>query len=214
MAGRLVAVWAVAIATGVLSALALLRLSGPLATAWLSLGSGLAIMAGVLASRGRLRGVSPGARDNGSGVVAALVAAEGNRDVATGILITSAEEFGLVGARVFATLVPNLQEMEFINLDTLDQEGKLYVVSHDGKGKRFGHELESHLATLNLPIEHRRLPWGILVDSAPFARAQARSVTLGRLTWATLRRIHTPHDTAQDLSLSTAEQIGRAIVSN
>jgi hypothetical protein len=215
MAGRLVAVWVVAGAILILSLLASLRfLQGPLRPVWLMLGLAPAVLAGVLAGRGRLRGTSIGARDNASGVVAALVAAERSQDVGTGILITSAEEFGLVGGRVFARLTSNVQDMEFINLDTLDQEGTLYVVSHDAKGHRFGRELEGRLAALDLPIQHRRLPWGIFVDSAAFARAHARSVTLGRLTWATLRRIHTPDDTAQDLSLSTAEQIGKAIVSN
>lgn len=214
MAGRLVAVWAVAVATAVLTALALVRLTGPVAPVWLGTASALAIVAGLLASRGRLRGRSPGARDNASGVVAALAAAAGCGDQDTGILISGAEEFGLVGARVFAKLMPNLQELEFINLDTLDQHGKLYIVSHDRRGERLGRALEPRLAGLGLPIQHRRLPWGIFVDSAPLARAHAPSITLGRLTWATLRRIHTAGDTPADLSYSTAEQVGRAIVSN
>jgi hypothetical protein len=214
MAGRLVAVWAVAIATAVLTLVAVLRLAGPVATVWLGISSGLAIVAGFLASRGRLRGLSPGARDNASGVVAALAAAAGCRDEDTGILISGAEEFGLVGARVFAKLTPNLHELEFINLDTLDQQGKLYIVSHDSQGERLGRALAPRLAGLGFPIQHRRLPWGIFVDSAPLARGRASSITLGRLTWATLRRIHTPGDTPSDLSYSTAEQVGKAIVSN
>ena len=214
MAGRLVAVWIVASAIAVLTVLAVQRLAGPVKPFWLGFASGLAIAAGLLASRGRLRGRSPGARDNASGVVAALAAAADCRDPDTGILISGAEEFGLVGARVFAKLMPNLHELEFINLDTLDQEGKLYIVSHDSRGERMGRALESQLAGLGLPIQHRRLPWGIFVDSAPLARAHARSVTLGRLTWATLRRIHTAADTPADLSYATAEQVGKAIVSN
>jgi hypothetical protein len=214
MAGRLVAVWTVVVASVVLTLLALLRLAGPVATPWLGIASTLAIGAGVLASRGRLRGVSPGARDNASGVVAALAAAADCRDQDTGILISGAEEFGLVGARIFAKLTPNLQELEFINLDTLDQHGKLYIVSHDSRGERLGRALEPRLIGLGLSIQHRRLPWGIFVDSAPLARAHAPSITLGRLTWATLRRIHTADDIPTDLSYSTAEQVGKAIVSN
>jgi hypothetical protein len=40
------------------------------------------------------------------------------------------------------------------------------------------------------------------------------ALTVGRLTWRTLRRIHTPRDTADDLSLVTAERIGRALGAN
>jgi hypothetical protein len=214
MAGRLVAVWTVIAAIGVFTLLTLLRLGGAVGLGWLAGGSGLALLGGFLASRGRLRGTSPGARDNASGVFAALAAAEGCRDPNTGILITGAEEFGLVGARIFARLTPNLQEFEFLNLDTLDQEGKLYVVSHDARGEQLGRQLERRLAGLGLPVQHRRLLWGIFVDSAPLARAHAASVTLGRLTWATLRRIHTSADTADDLSYRTAEQVGRAIVAS
>jgi len=37
---------------------------------------------------------------------------------------------------------------------------------------------------------------GILTDSLPFARAGVPALTIGRLTWRTLRTIHTPRDTA------------------
>jgi hypothetical protein len=214
MAGRLVAVWIVGLAVAVLSALTLLRLWGALAPAWLALGAGLAVVAGFLAGRGRLRGRSLGARDNGTGIMAALAAAEASSDPGTGILITGAEEFGLVGARVFARLGGDLRAVEFVNVDTVDQEGRIYLVSHDGAGDRLARRLEPGLSTLALPLKHRRLPLGIFVDSAPLARAHAPAVTIGRLTWATLRRIHTPNDTPNGLSMDTAYRIGRALVSN
>jgi hypothetical protein len=49
------------------------------------------------------------------------------------------------------------------------------------------------------------------VDSLPLARAGAAAVTVGRLTWRTLRVIHTPADIPDGLSLDPAERIGRAI---
>ena len=82
-----------------------MRLSGPLSPVLAGAGVVLAVLPGFLAGRGRLKGRSHGARDNGTGVVAALAAAGGRRDDAVGILITGAEEFGLVGARVFARLL-------------------------------------------------------------------------------------------------------------
>ena len=212
MAGRLVAVWSTGLAVAVLTAFALVRLNGLLAPGWLALGGGIALVAGFLAGRGNLRGRSPGARDNGTGVVAALTAAEATSDPRIGILITGAEEFGLVGARVFARLATSMTESEFVNLDTLDQEGKLYIVSHDGRGERLARDLGPGLTALLLPIQRRRLPLGIFVDSAPLARAGASAVTIGRLTWKTLGRIHTAADTLDGLSFATAERVGQVIV--
>jgi Peptidase family M28 len=212
MAGRLVAVWMAVLAVVVLTGLSAVRVSGTLPVGWLIVGAGLALASGYLAGRGRLSGRSLGARDNGTGVIAALVAAETTADPQTGILITGAEEFGLIGARVFARHAFGSSDMEFVNLDTLDEEGKLYLVSHDARGERLARNLAARLMPLGLPIRSRRLPLGIFVDSAPLARAGASSITIGRLTWRTLRRIHTAADTPHDLSLATAERVGKAIV--
>jgi hypothetical protein len=212
MAGRLVAVWIVGLAVVALTALAVGRLSGPLSTWLVAPGAVLAVLAGFLAGRGRLSGRSLGARDNGTGVVAALAAAAAP-DSAVGILITGAEEFGLVGARVFARLSTGLAETEFVNVDTVDQEGTLYLVSHDAAGERLARAVEPQLAVMGLPSQLRRLPLGIFVDSAPLARV-APAVTVGRLTWRTLRCIHTAADTTAGLSFRTAEQVGKAIASN
>jgi hypothetical protein len=214
MAGRLIAVWVSVLAILILSALAALRLNGPIAAGWLALGGGTAILAGFLARRGRLSGHSRGARDNGSGIVAALAAAEAAQGSALGILITGAEEFGLVGARVFAGLTPGLRQMDFMNVDTIDQEGDLYLVSHDARGELLARHLEPALARVGVPIRRRRLPLGIFVDSAPLSRAGASAVTIGRLTWATLRRIHTAGDTPDELSLTTARDVGRALATS
>jgi hypothetical protein len=208
MAGRLVAVWVVGLAIAALSGLALVRLLGVVSPVLAGAGVMLGILAGVLAGRGRLRGRSHGARDNGTGVVAALAAAAAT-DGRLGVLITGAEEFGLVGARVFVRLW-NGGAPEFVNVDTVDQEGDVYLVSHDSRGHALASALQPALAGLGLPIRQRRLPLGIFVDSAPLSRI-APSVTIGRLTWRTLRCIHTPADTSDGLSYRTAEQVGNAI---
>jgi hypothetical protein len=195
-----------------LTALALGRLAGPFSPVLAGSGAVLAVLAGFLAGRGRLSGRSQGARDNGTGVVAALAAAAAP-DSTVGILITGAEEFGLVGARVFARLSTDLSETEFVNVDTVDQEGKLYLVSHDAAGERLARAVEPQLAVMGLPTQRRRLPVGIFVDSAPLARV-APAVTVGRLTWRTLRCIHTAADTPDGLSFRAAEQVGKAIASN
>jgi hypothetical protein len=84
-------------------------------------------------------------------------------------------------------------------------------VSHDARGEQLARSLEPGLASIGVPLKRRRLPLGIFVDSAPLARAGAPAMTVGRLTWRTLRRIHTPFDTPDDLSLDTARRVGRAI---
>lgn len=213
MAGRLVAVWISVLASLVLTGLAVARLKGPVPMPWLVAGVALALLAGWLAGKGRLRGRSPGARDNGTGVIAALEAAAASPDPAVGILITGAEEFGLVGARVFARITPGLQGSEFLNVDTVDQEGRLYLISHNASGRRLAGQTAEKLARDGLAARLRSLPLGIFVDSAPLARS-APAITVGRLTWNTLRRIHTPADTPGDLSLETARRVGRALVSS
>jgi len=211
MAGRLVAVWVLAAAMVCAVALTVARLWGPLPL-WLGAAGGvLGVLAGALAGRGRLKGTSRGARDNGSGVVAALAFAEASPDEETGILITGGEEFGLVGARVFTRVQGSLEGIEVVNIDTIDDEGLLFVVSHDSRGAASAAALAARLGSLGLPVRTRRLPLGILVDSLPLARAGATAVTVGRLTWRTLRVIHTPADIPDDLSLEAAERIGRAI---
>ena len=212
MAGRLIAVWIVGLAIVALSSLTLGRLFGPLSPVLSVGGVLLGLVAGFLAGRGRLNGQSHGARDNGTGVVAALAAAA-VPESHIGILITGAEEFGLVGARVFARTWQRTAGVEFVNVDTVDQEGVLYLVSHNDAGERLAGLLEPTLSALQLPIRCRRLPLGIFVDSAPLSRV-APAVTIGRLTWRTLRRIHTPADTSAGLSYRTAEQVGKAIASN
>jgi hypothetical protein len=60
-------------------------------------------------------------------------------------------------------------------------------------------------------MEVRRLPLGVLVDSLPFSRRGAAAVTLSRLDWSDLRRIHTPADVGEGLELVTAEATGRVV---
>jgi hypothetical protein len=215
MAGRLVAVWVIGLAAAVLLSLALTRLGGPLSLPLAGVAAGLAVLSGALAGRGRLRGGSQGARDNGTGVAGALAAAEASVDSAVGVLITGAEEFGLVGARAFIRgAPPGLRQSVVVNLDTIDQEGELAVVSHDARGSSLSARERPRLEAAGLRARLRRLPVGILTDSVPFARAGIPAITIGRLTWRTLRTIHTPRDTPDGLSLDTAVRVGRALATN
>ncbi|MGH7657794.1 MAG: hypothetical protein ACREL6_06125, partial [Gemmatimonadales bacterium] len=68
MSGRLVAVWAVGLVVPGITGLAVWRLWETLPPLAVAAGAGAALAAGILAGRGRLRGKTPGARDNGTGL--------------------------------------------------------------------------------------------------------------------------------------------------
>lgn len=212
MAGRIVAVWVVLLAGLALTAAAAARLGGPVPEL-IAVGVALlAMIAAALAARGRLRGESPGARDNGSGLLAALTAAAASAGSGVGILITGAEEFGLIGARIFAAIArEELAGREVVNVDTVDDTGGLYVISHDARGATLARTELARLEALGLKGRTRALPLGIFVDSHPLARAGAAAVTIGRLDWTTLRRLHTPRDTADGLTFELAQRIGEVI---
>ncbi|HEU4827990.1 MAG TPA: M28 family peptidase [Gemmatimonadales bacterium] len=212
MAGRLVAVWVVLVTVAAFTVLAIARLGGVLEAWPVVVAAGGALAAGVLAGRGRLSGTTTGARDNGSGLVAALAAAEASQDSGTGLLFTGAEEFGLIGARILGETRRDLvRGTEVVNFDTLDERGALSLVSHDGRGRELAARLAPLLVSPRVPVRLRRLPLGIFVDSYPLARAGATAVTIGRLDWGTLRLLHTPRDTRDGLSFATARRIGKAI---
>ena len=144
--------------------------------------------------------------------MAALAAAAAAETGGLGVLITGAEEFGLVGARIFARIAGDqLRGVEVINVDTVDDEGTLYAVSHDAAGAALARRLLPGLRALGVPARTRGLPLGIFVDSHPLARAGAAAVTIGRLNWRTLRRLHTPRDTADGLALELPVRIGEVV---
>lgn len=208
MAGRLIAVWAIAVVIPGITGLTIWRLWGALPPLAVAAGTGAALAAGILAGRGRLSGKSPGARDNGTGLLAALRIAARTQSPETGILITGAEEFGLIGARILARTSPGLiRNTEVINLDTIDSTGPIRLVAHDRAGRELARQLIPTLKRLDLPVKLHHLPVGIFVDSLPLARAGARAVTVARLDWSTLRLIHTPRDTLEGLDLDAAERV-------
>jgi hypothetical protein len=213
MAGRLIAAWLLLLALVGLTLLALYRwlADAPVPLGWVVLGAGLASVAGALAARGRLRGRSQGARDNGTGLLSALIVAEQVKDPAVGFLFTGAEEFGLVGARIFARSGDWSREAEIINLDTIDAQGPLYIVSHGPAGDGLARRISASLGAIAGAPRVRRLPLGVLVDSVPFARAGAAAVTIARLDWRTFRLIHTAADTPDTLETEAAVRLGRLL---
>ena len=213
MAGRLAAVWVIIVAGLLMTTLSLWRAArgAPTPAAPVAAAAGRSLAAGVLAGRGRLRGTSPGARDNGTGLLAALLAAEGTRDEGVGFLFTGAEEFGMVGVRAFLRGEGTLGAADVLNLDTLTDRGALYLVAHDSRGRTLAEELLPALRHAAPRVVVRRLPIGIMTDSLPVARAGSRALTIARLDWSDLQRLHTSRDTTEELGLDTAEAVGRAL---
>jgi hypothetical protein len=212
MAERLGAVWFSVVVVAALLLVAVLRLGGPL-SAGPATACGLAgCLAGALLARSRLSGTSPGARDNASGVLAVLTAAELAADTSIGVIITGAEEFGLVGARALARERPGLfTQASILNVDTVDDEGTMYVVPHGPGSAHLAAQVLARVTGLSPVTRQRRLPFGIMVDGLPLSGVAGGSVTVGRLSWGTLRRMHTPRDHAEGYALATAERLGERL---
>ncbi len=210
--GRIVAVVVCLGSMLVHTVLATARLWGPIDTDTVALAAVVALAACGLAARGGLRGETVGARDNGSGLLAALVAAEAGPASGMGVLVTGAEEFGLVGARVFARAHgPQLLGADVVNLDTLDDCGPVHVLAHDPSGARLAEAEASRLRQRMDGIRVRRRPLWIFTDSQPLAGTGAAAITVSRLDWSTLKLLHTARDTPDGLAFRTAELVGRSV---
>lgn len=132
---------------------------------------------------------SPGALDNASGVAAVLAAATlMRRDVSVGVLLPSAEELGLAGARAWAR---EARPASALNCDGIDDQGELTIMHR-------GHVPDDLMRTLQAaapaPLRVRRMPMGLLTDSVALADRGWAAVTISRGSLATLRRVHSPAD--------------------
>ena len=178
MAGRLVAVWVIGAAIAVLVALALVRLAGPVALPLAALAAGLGVAGGRAGGprppawrfsggkRQRHRGRRRAGRRRGAG-------RRCHRHLATGILITGAEEFGLVGARVFVSRARRPPPGDGGGQPRHDRPGGRARAGEPRRPRRRPGPPRGAAAqrASGLPARLRRLPVGILADSLPFARA-------------------------------------------
>ncbi len=167
-------------------------------------------------SRPALRGGSPGAVDNASGVIAALHAAEllsDRQDV--GVLITGAEEFGMEGAR--AWIARGDCSGSFINFDGVDTTGLFNIMRHRASGSGGGGSQRLHdavcrvLTERGLGVRSRALPFGVFVDGSIIAKGGLPGLTISRGTWKTLAVVHTMKDTADRTDPVGAVLAGAAV---
>ena len=180
-----------------LAGLVLQLASLPYRTAWWAAAAcavlgAVPVLCSVVGSR------SDGAVDNASGVAAVLGAATRVRpDIAFGVLVPSAEELGLAGARAWVRSMSADGKVGIaINCDGVDDEGATMIM-YSGRAPRALIETMRRVAPA--PLRVRRIPLGMLTDSVAFAERGWASLTVSRGSLATLRRVHTPSDSLANL---------------
>lgn len=141
---------------------------------------------------------SPGALDNASGLSTLIGVAERERDRDdVAYLVTDGEELGLVGARSIARKLDPV--IGVINIDGIDDDGTFYVLERFGMPpKHIAPHLVAAMLTsadeMNMPAQRRNVPFGLLLDHIPLAKADLPSVTLMRGSLRSLARVHRPAD--------------------
>jgi hypothetical protein len=146
------------------------------------------VMASVVGAR------SHGAVDNAAGVAAVLAAAVSVRpETMLGVLLSSAEELGMAGARAWAR---DARRGTALNCDGVDDAGELTIMYSGAAPTPLIQTLE---ALAPVPPRVRRMPLGMLTDSVALADRGWATVTVSRGSLATLRRVHTPTDSLDTL---------------
>jgi hypothetical protein len=141
------------------------------------------VMASVVGAR------SDGAVDNASGVAAVLAAAAAVRPESMfGVLLPSAEELGLAGARAWAR---DVRSGTALNCDGVDDAGELTIMYSGAAPTPL---IQTIAALAPRPPRVRRMPLGLLTDSVALADRGWTAVTVSRGSLRTLRRVHTPAD--------------------
>lgn len=176
---------------------------------WMLLGV-LAIVALLPVIASVIGDVSPGALDNGSGVVAVLLAADMlPREMAIGVLLTSAEELGMAGARAFGATHAAAMA---INVDGVDDRGATICMRHGGAARvRVG--LSRAARAIGMRVDERRTLPGLLTDGVVLAEAGWSAVTLSRGGLRTLWRIHRAADIASRLDGRGIHEMARLVAS-
>jgi putative aminopeptidase FrvX len=145
-----------------------------------------------------VRSKSPGALDDASGVATVLLVAQSLPDqLALGVVLTSAEELGLAGARAW---VRGRGAVHAINIDGVDDEGALRLTWTRRRPVALIDLLTARAAQAGVPARAGRLLPGALLDGVALADAGWEVVTVSRGTIRTVARIHTPGDTLDRLS--------------
>jgi hypothetical protein len=197
-AARVAGVVVLAVGIGLAVLAAALTLAGvPARTLWwVAMGAGvvgaLPVMASVVGS------ASDGAVDNASGVASVLAAAALlGKDVACGVLLPSAEELGLAGARAW---VRTHSRGLALNCDGVDDGGELVIMYNTPLPADVVDAVRNAASAAGTPrVRVRRMPLGLLTDSTALSGGGWRAVTVSHGSLETLRRVHTSKDSLANL---------------
>lgn len=158
----------------------------------------LAVVAGAPVAASVVRNRSPGALDDASGVVTVLLAAErvpGEHSL--GVLLTSAEELGLAGARAW---VRRRAPAAAINVDGVDDTGGVRLTWSRRRPGRLLAALARAGEAEGVAARSAWLAPGVLLDGVALADAGWDVVTVSRGSWRTVTRIHTARDDLRSLT--------------
>lgn len=157
-----------------------------------------------------VRAKSPGALDNASGIVTVLLAAEAlPRGMPVGVLLTSAEELGMAGARAFAaTHAPAMA----INVDGVDDRGSTICMYH-GRAARVRVGVARAARAIGMTVRNQPTIPGLLTDGVALGAAGWSAVTLSRGGLGTLWRIHRAADVAARMSGVGMHEVARLVAS-
>jgi hypothetical protein len=176
------------------AALQLVRAEAAGAWPWVT---GVGVLAGIPVIASVVGAESPGALDNASGVaVVLLLAAALPPDAEVGVVLTSAEELGLAGARAW---VRGRAPARVINFDGVDDEGAVRLAWTRRRPRPLLSALLAGARSAGVTARAGRLLPGILVDGVAFADAGWEVVTVSKGTARTVGRIHTRRDVAAAL---------------
>ena len=164
-----------------------------------------ALAGGALLARADLTNVSPGAVDNASGLLAAFeTLTRLPADLPVGLAFFDAEEWGLQGARALVREQPALfAGSSVVNFDGIDDRGVTIVL---------GHRAGALAPRIAQAAGARRASWlPVLVDGMAIARVTRECLTVMRGNWSTMRRVHTPRDAADRLTLDGVRAVATAV---
>ena len=148
-----------------------------------------------------------GALDNATGVASIIVAAQRlGAELPVGLVITSAEELGLAGARAWVEGKP---QGFAINCDGVDDHGELTLTT-SGRVQKIVRSL-SFWPIIGPKVRIRRSLPGVLLDSTAFSDNGWAACTVSQGSLKSLARIHTRRDCLGECSGSGVEAAAEVI---
>ena len=202
-----IALLAIAIVLALAAAALTLAMDTPRTTLWL-LCSGLGAVGGGIVMASVVGDDSPGAVDNASGVAAVLAAAARVSESApVGVLLPSAEELGLAGARAWVR-ARGAERAFVLNCDGVDDQGELTIMYT----RRLPAPIVDAVRAASAgEVVVRRMPPGLLLDSVAFTDAGWDAVTVSHGSMSTLSRVHTRADSLGRLDGRSVEPVAQVL---